>query len=358
MDGSIIDIVIFAALAPIFGVVLFWFIQLLFIESQKYFLSLIESNHNALIKFSNFLGILFQTICHALGYTLTRSGISSFYVSVNYGKVSPKKVRKGVLEWISNAFLIIGPFFFPGILLLICLFFLVNSDFFIIYSQGYTFSDNLISFGLNLYNFSTGFLGFTFSMDLFNPFHFGFLIILIFMGLGMRPSFIGEKNLEKVDMIYDLKKIRYNILHKPIYIFLLILLSYILFYVSILFEHNYYIAFFTVLGWISIISIVSLIITHMIILLINFTDSLPDLHKIFVYITIPLSYILFRIIFFYFPISYHNSVSLLLTVSLSSILIYILLKKKNNKFKKQIDMDSLSKLGKGLKDDSRRIIRK
>ena len=358
MDGSIIDIVIFAALAPIFGVMLFWFIQLLFIESQKYFLSLIEPNHDALIKFSNFLGILFQTICHALGYTLTKSGISGFYVSVNYGKVSPKRIRKGVLEWISNAFLIIGPFFFPSVLLLLCLFFLVNSDFFIIYSQGYTFSDNLISFGLNLYNFSTGFLGFIFSMDLLNPVHLGFLIFLIFMGLGIRPSFIGEKNIEKVDMIYDLKKIRYNILHKPIYIILLLLLSYIIFYLSILIGQNYYIAFFTILGWLSIISIVSLTITHMIILMIKFTDNLPYFQKFLVYFTIPFTYIVFRIIFYYFPISIQYSISLLLTVSLSSILIYYLLKIQNNKYKKQIDMASLSKLGKGLKDDSRRIIRK
>ena len=66
MDGSPLDIIIFAPLALIFGVILFWFIQLLFIESQKYFLSLISHNHDALIRFSNFICVLFQTICHAL----------------------------------------------------------------------------------------------------------------------------------------------------------------------------------------------------------------------------------------------------------------------------------------------------
>ena len=94
--GSTIDVIIFAPLAPIFGVMLFWFIQLLFIESQKYFLSKIRDTHEPLCRFTNFLGILFQTICHALGYTVTKSGISSVYISVNYGKVAPKKEKKGI----------------------------------------------------------------------------------------------------------------------------------------------------------------------------------------------------------------------------------------------------------------------
>ena len=45
MEGSIIDILIFAPLAPILGVMLFWFIQLLFIESEKYLLSKIRTKH-------------------------------------------------------------------------------------------------------------------------------------------------------------------------------------------------------------------------------------------------------------------------------------------------------------------------
>ena len=129
MAGSPIDIVVFAPLAPLFGVILFWFIQLLFIESQKYLLSKIRPKHEPLCRFTNFLGILFQTICHALGYTVTKSGISSFYISINYGKVAPKKEKKGVFEWLSNGFLVIGPFFIPASLLLICVYFLANSCF-------------------------------------------------------------------------------------------------------------------------------------------------------------------------------------------------------------------------------------
>ena len=48
MVDSTIDIIIFAPLAPIFGVILFWFIQLLFIESQKYLLSTIREKHEPL----------------------------------------------------------------------------------------------------------------------------------------------------------------------------------------------------------------------------------------------------------------------------------------------------------------------
>ena len=358
MDGNAINIIFFAALAPILGVILFWFIQLLFIESQKYFLSLIKTNHDALIKFSNFLGILFQTICHALGYTVTRSGISKFYISINYGSVSPKKIRKGVLEWFSNIFLILGPFFFPGLILLICLFFLIDTSYFFIYQQGITFSDNLINLGLNIYTFSNGFLSFIFNIDLFHPFHFGFIILLIIMGLGIRPSFIGEEKYQKVDMLYDLKNIRHKILHKPLYIFILLLLSYILFYFSILLNQSFYIAFFSILGWLSIISIISLAITHLLILYIKFSDELEYLEKIFIYISLPLSYILFRILFYFFPIILSNSISLIFTIIIVTLLIYILLKKKKNKFKKQIDISYLSKLGKGSKDESRRIIRK
>jgi len=52
MTGSPIDIIIFAPLAPLFGVILFWFIQLLFIESQKYLLSKIRPKHEPYLQIS------------------------------------------------------------------------------------------------------------------------------------------------------------------------------------------------------------------------------------------------------------------------------------------------------------------
>ena len=186
MEGLSIDVVVFAPLAPILGVLLFWFIQLLFIEGEKYLLSKIRSKHEALCRFTNFLGILFQTICHALGYTVTKSGISDFYLSVNYGKVAPKKEKKGVFEWIANVFLFIGPFFIPAFLILICLFvggvnlgILTTPQ---LSQLNFTFGGQITAFGENLYSFAQGYFGFLFNIDLLHPGHFGFLLLLIFLG--------------------------------------------------------------------------------------------------------------------------------------------------------------------------------
>jgi len=353
MAGLPIDIIVFAPLAPIFGVILFWFIQLLFIENQKYLLTKIRDNHEPLCRFTNFLGILFQTICHALGYTVTKSGISSFYISVNYGKVAPKKEKKGVFEWISNAFLFIGPFFIPATLLLICLFFLMDKGFNIVSTTSYTFSENLTAFGINLYYFSEGFIGFLSNIDLLHPAHLGFFILLIFLGMGTRPSFIGEKKREKVDMLFDLKNIRYNILHRPLYIFILLLIAYVLSYISLLLNQNWYVALFSILGWLSIIAIISLIVSHMIIILIRLTDEIPGLWKFLPYITIPVSYLSMRILFFIYPSSFSKWVSILVTIISTVLVVLLLLKYRTNKFKTKVGIKSLMKLGKGEKDGSR-----
>ncbi|RLC88962.1 MAG: hypothetical protein DRI37_04635, partial [Chloroflexi bacterium] len=53
MNGSPVDIVVFAPLAPILCVILFWFIQLLFIESQRYLLDKIRPKHKPLMKLHN-----------------------------------------------------------------------------------------------------------------------------------------------------------------------------------------------------------------------------------------------------------------------------------------------------------------
>lgn len=347
--GSTIDVIIFAPLAPIFGVMLFWFIQLLFIESQKYFLSKIRDTHEPLCRFTNFLGILFQTICHALGYTVTKSGISSVYISVNYGKVAPKKEKKGIFEWISNTFLFIGPFFIPASLLLILLFFLMDHGFDIASTTSYTFSENLIAFGTNLYIFSEGFVSFLSSIDLLHPAHLGFFILLIILGMGTRPSSIGEKKRERVDMLYDLKNIRYNILHKPIYIIILFLMAYMFSYASLLLKQNWYVALFSIFGWLSIIAIVSLIVAHTIIILIKTTDEIPGSWKFIPYIVIPVSYLLMRTLFFFYPFGFSKCISLLVMIMSTVLVVFLLLKYRTNKFKTKIDMKSLMKLGEGKK---------
>jgi len=339
MDGSQIDTFVFAPLAPILGLLLFWFIQLLFIESQRYMLSKIWHKHEPLCRFTNFLGILYQTVCHALGYTVTRSGISDFFISVDYGKVAPKKERQGIFEWISNAFLFIGPFFIPPLLLLIYFILLINSSAFNIPAGYYEFfSAGLQNFGQNLYSFSEKFFTFLFNIDFFNPLHFGFFILLVIVGLGIRPSYIGETKKEKIDMIYDLKNIKNLLFGKPLYFIFLFVLAYIIFFVSFFLKHGWYVALFSLLGWISIIAIASLIITQAIILLIKNTDELPRPWSFLPYLTIPVSYTTMRTVFFFFPLAFSNNISLIAMILSTILITFLLLKYKTNRFKTKKDI--------------------
>jgi len=364
MAGSLVDIAIFAPLAPILGLLLLWFIQLLFIESQKFLLSKIRPKHEPLCRFTNFLGILFQTICHALGYTVTRSGISEFYVSIDYGKVAPKKEKKGIFEWISNSFLFLGPFFIPACLLLICLPFLMNGGFEVstpveLLELKYTFAEQIITFGKSLHIFSQQFFGFLFNIDLLHPAHIGFLLLLLFLGLGIRPSYIGETKQEKVDMIYDLKNIWSLIIRKPLYIVILFLMAYVLFYISLALGQNWYVALFSVFGWLSIIAIVSLLITHLLLMMIKLTDKIPGYRKLLPYITLPTSYILMRVFFLFFKSEFEKNVSLLVMLLSTALVLFLLLKKKKKKktntFKTKIDMKSLKTI-EDEADEPRRII--
>ena len=341
MEGSPIDIVIFAPLAPILGVFLFWFLQLLFIESQKFLLIKIKSKHEPFCRFTNFLGILFQTICHALGFTVTKSGISDFYISIHYGKVAPKKKKQGVFEWIANAFLFIGPFFIPATMILACLVFLLPNGFNTnipshLTDFQFTFGGQLTMFGTNLYNFSSSFFNFLFNIDFLHPGHFGFMLLLIFLGLGIRPSYIGEKKRDKVDMIYDLRNISNLITHKPLYILILFLFSYVFFYISLFFNENWYVYLFSVFGWLSIISIVALIITHFIILLIKTTDVIDGSKRHIPYFCMPLSYVLMRLLFFYFPSDLTYSLSTFVMILVTIFVSYMLVGNHTNKFKTRV----------------------
>ena len=343
MADPLIDILIFAPLAPILGVILFWFIQLLFLEKQKYLLSRIWHNHEALCRFTNFLGLLFQTICQALGYTVTRSGISSFYIGVDYGKVAPKTERKGMAEWLANGFLFIGPFFLPASLLLICLFFLLNSGFGVTQYTNYTFAEGIANFGTTLYTFSESFLSFLYNIDLLNPIHLGFLLLLIFLGMGMRPSYIGETKKEKIDIMYDLKNIKDYLLKKPLYLFIMFLIAYAFFYISYFLNHSWYMVFFSVVGWLSITAIISLLITHAIIILIRTTDEVKGRWKYLPYVSIPSSYILMRVLFFVFPMDFSKNISLLVMILSTVVITILLLKYKTNKFKTKTSMKQLEK---------------
>jgi len=358
MNVSPVDVVFFAALAPILAVILFWFIQLLFIESLKYVLSSISVRHQPLTRFTNFLGIFFQTVCHALGYTVTKSGIEKVHVSVDEGRVAPKKKRKGIGEWFANAFLFIGPFFIPALLLLVFLPFLMNGGFALASQSSYSFSEGLIIFGENLYSFSLSFFSFLATIDLLHPAHLGFFLLLIILGLGIRPSYIGKKPRKKVDMLYDLKNIRYNVLHKPIYIFMLFLSAYLFFYASILLNQNWYSILFSVFGWLSVISITALLIAHVILFFIKATDELPAGWKMICYAVIPLSYIGIRSVFYVYAVPYVTSLSLVFMIALTVFVTLFLYSRFTNTFKTGFFMNLLKNKKKRKDDGSRRVIRK
>jgi len=354
MSGSPVDIVVFAPLAPLFGVLLFWFIQLLFIESHKYQLSKIWEKHKPLCRFTNFLGILYQTVCHALGFTVTKSGISNFYISVDYGKVAPKKEKKGIFEWTSNAFLFVGPFFIPALLLFIVFFLIQNGSIEIAQSMEYTFAEGMINFGTNLYAFSEHLFLLLISIDLLHPPHIIFLILLIFLGMGIRPSYVGEEKRKKVNMLYDLYNIKVHIFQKPLYILLLFLIAYIFFYISVLLKTNWYTSLFSIFGWLSIIAIVSLIIAHMIIFLIKALDEISGLLKILPFFTLLLSYALMRLSLpSIIQNEYIASVSLFVMLFSTGAVILLLLKFTTNKFKPSMKMKELR-----VEDGPKRNIRK
>ncbi|MBN1860054.1 MAG: hypothetical protein JW840_01180, partial [Candidatus Thermoplasmatota archaeon] len=329
-----IDALIGAALGPIAGVVFFWFLQLLFIEMQKRMLAQLRHRHDAFCKFTNFIGILFQTICEALGYTVTRSGIASFQVTVSYGKVEPKKEKTGVFEWIVRSFLLFGPFFIPAALVLLAGYFLIGSGFSFLAPVEFTFMEYLTGFGTSLSIFATAFFKFLATIDLFNPVHLGFLFALVFFGLGIRPSYIGEERKEKIDIIHDLTRIKNHLIQKPMYILIISVSVYLFYLVFLFFNPVVYIAVFTILGWMSLTAILALLLTYLVILLIRATDEIRPIWKVIPYISLIASYVLARVLFVYYPQDNIESFSLLIMISVTAVVTILLIKyKRTNRFK-------------------------
>ena len=333
-----IDTLVGAALAPVLGVIAFWFLQLIFIEIQKRMLARFRHSHEVFCRFTNFIGILFQTICHALGYTVTRSGIATFHVTVNYGTVEPRKEKTGVFEWIATSFLLLGPFFIPaGLALLISVVVIGNA--FVFPAPSYSFVESLTNFGISMSTFVQRFCNFLIHMDLFNPLHVGFLFVLLFFGLGIRPSYVGEERKAKIDMIDDLKNIFYHLIKKPLYILVIILGLYAFYFLSLFFNQNWYMALFSVFGWISLTAIIALFLTYLLLFLIRSTDYIRGWWKAVSYLTVPISYVIARIIFLYYPVRQGDSSSLLLMIVCTCIVTILLIKyKKTNRFKTETKM--------------------
>jgi ABC-type multidrug transport system fused ATPase/permease subunit len=329
-----IDVLFVAALAPILGVVAFWFLQMFFIEIQKRMLSRLRHRHEAFCRFTNYIGILFQTICQALGYTVTRSGIAAFQVTVNYGKVEPKKEKKGVFEWVARSFLLFGPFFIPAGLVLLVSYFIIGKGFVFPTLVQYTFVESLTGFWVSLSTFAIDFAGFLINIDLLNPLHVGFLFVLLFFGLGIRPSYIGQERKEKIDILHDLRHIKDHLVEKPLYILAIILILYVFYVLSLFLKPVLYVGLFTILGWMSLTAVIAILLTFPVLFLIKATDEIRPHWKLIPFVTLAVSYVLARVFFIYFPTKQVEPVSLLVML-LSTILMTILLikYKRTNRFK-------------------------
>ena len=345
MDLSIIDTFLLAPFAPLLGLLLFWFTQLILSESLKHLMRKIWNKHRAFCRFSNFIALLFQSISHALGYTLTGTGVGEFSVSVSGAKVEPKREKKGFALFVADLFLVMGPFFIPPVLI-----FLILLPFLSIQVQGScgSFSSCFISFGSMLQGFGLQFLGLLANLDMFNPFHIIFLIIILMVGLGIRPSFI-ESEERRVGMIEDLAKIKEMICSHYIFIILILLLFFSIYYLSYFSGINIYTLMVSFLGWLSLISVISLLLAHILVLLIISSDRVGGMRGYLLFLIPIVSYLICRSIFhvtnYGLSIPTSNAISIIVTL----FTVILVFKVKTNKLKIGEEMVA----GKERKDEDR-----
>jgi len=327
------DVLLLASLAPIIVVTALWLLELVFIDLDKRMLAKLHHHHEALSRFTNFIGVLFQTLSHALGYTVTHSGVAHFQVSVHYGKVEPKREKKGVLQWTSTLLLYLGPFLVPAGLMLLYGSFLLTKAFAFPTGVQYTFVRTMTNFGATLSTFTQSMFHFLASMDLLNPVHVFFLLILIFLGLGIRPSYIGEERKEKVNLLYDLKNVTSHFIKKPLYILVFFVVVYVLFFLSLALKSNFYIVVFSVLGLLSVIGIIALFLAFLLLALVWATDKIAAGWRLIPFFTLLISYGATRVLFFYVPRDNILGWSLLVMIIATMVVILLLIKYKTNRFK-------------------------
>jgi hypothetical protein len=253
---------------------------------------------------------------------------------VNYGKVEPKKEKKGVFEWVARSFLIFGPFFIPAGLVLLISYFIIGKGFIFPTPVQYTFVESLTGFWGSLSTFADEWVGFLVNIDLLNPLHIGFLFVLLFFGLGIRPSYIGQERKEKIDIFYDLRHMKDHLVEKPLYIVVIILFLYVFYMLSLFFNPVVYIGLFTIFGWMSLTAIIAILLTFPVLLMIRATDEIQPHWKLIPLVTLVVSYVVARVFFIYFPTKEVERVSLLVMLLSTILITLVLIKyKRTNRFK-------------------------
>lgn len=131
-------------------------------------------------------------------------------------------------------------------------------------------------------------------------------------------------------MMDDLLIMKNLIYDHPYYVVLGVLLCYVFFIISFFLNQGWYVLLFSVLGWLSIIAIISIIVAHFLVLLIRATDSIDSAWRFLPYLIIFVSYALARLFFMYYPFPYEHPLSLS-TMLLSTAATAFLLRNRQNK---------------------------
>jgi hypothetical protein len=336
---SATDVVTFIVL-PFFlvlAVVGLWFAQLIVIEGQKRFLHSLKHHHESLIRFTNFVGILFQSLCQWLGYEVTLSGVSEFHISMNDGTVTPKREKTGVLKWIADGFLFLGPFLLPAGLLLLAGYFVFQTGY-TIPAASFTIQGQAVAFGTALVGFTQAFVLFLGNLDLLNPVQFGFLVLLMFCGLGIRPSYLGERRKEKVDLFTDLGNIKSLFLAKPLYILIIFVFIYVVAFISFVTEGSWFLGLVTVFAWIALIAILTLVLTFVLLIFLRALDEIRAGWRYVPFVAMVVSYLGFRVLFWFAPIQHAGGASLFAMLGVTLAVTISLLKWKTNTFKASASM--------------------
>ena len=83
------------------------------------------------------------------------------------------------------------------------------------------------------------------------------------------------------------------------------------------------------------------------------TDEIPGRWKLLPYIILPTSYILIRLIFYFYPADFDKTASVLIMIFSTIAVTFLLLYYKTNKFKTKTKMEQMK-----VEDGPRRIIKK
>jgi hypothetical protein len=316
----------------VFAVLGLWLAQLLVIEGQKRFLHQLRHRHEPLIRFTNFVGIMFQTFCQWLGYTVTHSGVAEFHLSINDGEVTPKRKKTGFAKWVADGFLFLGPFLIPAGLLLAAGFFVIRGGF-IIPAGVVSVQSQVTSFGEALIGFVQAFIVFLEHLNLLDPLQLGFIVLLFFLGLGIRPSYLGQRRRERVTVFTDLDNIAALFLGRTLYICVFVALVYAIATVSFLLQNAWFLSLVTVFAWIALLAILALVLTFVLLIFLRTLDEIQARWRYMPFLAMVVSYVGFRVLFFVVPLVNAEGASLFGMLGVTLLVTILLLRFKTNTFK-------------------------